>query len=191
MILIVSRTAERMLKRKLDVIGVQVCCSLPATKLRHILCASKDFSELRLGWCACMYACLNITRPLLLSDCNHHWSVSKNISKAPALNVMRVRLVPFENLNYYKIILLGGGCRFWFRKWISGTSSYSGGCGCRYQLGNRLTRTRIFCGFTHSLRGRAWYKTYLKLDYGRLQHSNSCCHSTLCINLIAQLNKNR
>jgi hypothetical protein len=104
MILIVSRTAERMLKRKLDIIGVHVCCSVPATKLRHNFCSSENFSELRLGWRACLYAGLNITRPLLLSDCNHHSRVSKNVSKTPALNVMTGRLVLFENLNYYKII---------------------------------------------------------------------------------------
>jgi hypothetical protein len=80
--------------------------------------ASKDFSELRLEWRACVYAGLSVTRPLLLSDCNHHWSVSKYVSKAPALNVTTVCLVLFENLNDYKIINFWGGCRFWFRKWV-------------------------------------------------------------------------
>lgn len=84
-----------MIKRKLAIIGVHVSCSLPATKLRHIFCASKDFSELLLGWRACVYAGLSVTRPLLLFECDHHWSVPKNVSKAPALNVMTVRLVFF------------------------------------------------------------------------------------------------
>ena len=83
-----------------------------ATTLRHIICSSKGFSELRLGWGACVFAVLNVMRLLLLFDCNHHCSVSKNFSKAPTLNVLTFRLVLFENLNYYKIIILGGGAGF-------------------------------------------------------------------------------